>query len=281
MRIYLKLFRVKHYLKNALIFFPLFFSKSFLNTNILFDVILGFFAFSLISSVVYIYNDIKDVVKDRLHPRKKNRPIASGKITIGKAYILALISFVCALVFSLLTKNYFSIVYLIIYLLFNIAYSMGLKNKPIIDIAILSSGFIIRLMYGAALSQVVISNWLYLTVIAGSLYLGMGKRRNEFWKTDETGNTREVLKFYNIDFLDKNMTVFMALTIAFYSLWAVQFSNSLMIWTVPIVILIFMKYSLNIESDSDGDPVEVVLQDKYLYLLVIVYIIVVTFALYN
>lgn len=276
----IKLFRVKHYLKNALIFFPLFFSKSILDDGYLMDVVFGFISFSLLSSVVYIFNDIQDVEKDRMHPKKKNRPIASGKISVNKAYSLATISFFMSILFSIITKNYLSLVYIFIYLVLNLAYSLGLKNKPIIDIAILSSGFILRLMYGAALSHVLISNWLYLTVITGSLYLGMGKRRNELDKVDETGTTRAVLKYYNIDFLDKNMTTFMALTITFYSLWAVQFANHTMIWTVPIVILIFMKYSLNIETDSDGDPVEVVLHDKYLYLLVMVYVCVLTFAMY-
>lgn len=277
---YLKLFRVKHYLKNTLIFFPLFFSKTLFNDRHLLNVFLGFASFCLITSVVYIFNDIQDVEKDKLHPKKKNRPIASGKISIKQAYTSAVLSLLFALVLSYFTKNYFSLIYVLIYLILNVAYSLGLKDKPIIDIAILSSGFLIRLMYGAALSHVEISNWLYLTVMAGSLYLGMGKRRNEFDKVDEAGQTRAVLKYYNIDFLDKNMYVFLALTITFYSLWAVQFMNQMMIATVPIIILIFLKYSLNIETDTDGDPVEVVLHDKYLYLLVLIYVFVLTFAMY-
>lgn len=280
MKTIFKLFRVEHYLKNLLIFLPLFFNRHFLNIFLLRNVVFGFIAFSLVSSAVYIFNDIQDVESDRHHPKKKNRPIASGAVSISKAYLLGLISLGVSLFFGILASNYISLLFLIIYLALNIGYSLGLKNKPLLDIAILSSGFLIRLMYGAALSSVTISGWLYLTVISGSLYLGLGKRRNEFDRMGDSTKVREVLKYYNYGFLDKNMYVYMALSITFYSLWTVQQSNPLIVWTVPIIIFIFMKYSLDIETESDGDPVSVILHDKSLYVLVMIYMIIMTYAIY-
>lgn len=280
MRDIFRLLRVEHYLKNGLVFLPLFFNKSLLNINELVIVIIGFITFSLLSSTVYIFNDIQDVEKDKLHPKKKFRPIASGKINTKTAYILAFVSFIISLLFGIYCGGIFSVSYLIVYLALNIAYSLGLKDKPLIDIAILTSGFLIRLMYGAFITRINISVWLYLTVMVGAIYLGFGKRRNELNKSKVLGETREVLKYYNYEFLDKNMTIFMTLTIIFYSLWTVQNDNQLMLWSVPMVIFILLKYSLDIETNSDGDPVSVLISDKFLIGLVLVLLIFMSIVLY-
>ena len=270
MKNYLKLMRVHHYLKNVLIFLPLVFSQNLFDLTLLKKTILGFFAFSILSSIVYIVNDIQDVEKDRKHPTKCKRPIASGAVSVKEAYILAVVIAVIGI-----TLNYFACGvnllgwgFVLLYVGLNFAYSMGLKNLPIIDITILVSGFLIRVLYGSAVTAIEVSNWLYLTVISMSFYLGLGKRRNEL---DAQGSkSRKVLKFYNHDFLDKNMYMCLGLTIVFYSLWCVdsttieRYSNSNIVWTVPLVMLICMKYSLNVEGNSDGDPVSVLLKDKIL-----------------
>lgn len=287
---YLKLMRIKHYIKNFLIFLPLFFSKEILyDLNKLIYVILGFVCFSFASSIIYIINDICDAPKDRLHETKKNRPIASGKISIKKALCLIIflaISTIILLVIVGKKINYFGSVYIFIYMVLNLFYSFGFKNFPIVDIAILAFGFLLRLMFGGFLAGVEISNWLYLTVMSMAFYLGLGKRRNEIVKQGKAGKTRKVLEKYNKDFLDKMMYVCLGITIVFYSLWSVDervisiVGNNYLIWTVPVVILICMKYSLIIENDSDGDPVEVLLNDKLLLLFVVLYIILLFIMLY-
>ncbi len=286
MKKYLKLFRVKHYIKNLLVFIPLIFSKNLFDKTKMTSAIIGFISFCLISSAVYIINDIKDVQKDRNHPVKKNRPIASGEISIKRAIIIAIINVIISfsIVFYCYYKFNINIIltgaYLFLYLILNIAYSFGLKNKPIIDIAILVSGFLLRVLYGGVIVQVQISSWLYLTIISVSFYLALGKRRNEFIKHDGK-NTREVLKYYTKEFLDKNMYVSMALAICFYALWAMNYGNNLMIWTVPIVMILAMKYSLNIEAmESEGDPVEVIVGDKFIIGLGIIYICLIFGILY-
>lgn len=274
MKKYLKLMRVHHYIKNGLIFAPLIFSGSLLNIDLLWKSILGLIAFSLIASVVYIINDIQDVELDRMHPTKCKRPIAANLISLTHAKILAVCLVLVAVVINtyVASNGLLAWASLILYLILNIAYSNGLKNYPIIDIAILASGFVIRVLYGSGITDIEISNWLYLTVISMSFYLGLGKRRNELLKQKNV--SRKVLKYYNHNFLDKNMYICLALTITFYALWTVdpvtisRLSNDLLVWTVPIVILICMKYSLNIEGDSDGDPVEVIIKDKILMAMV-------------
>lgn len=275
---YLKLMRVKHYIKNFLIFIPLFFSGNIFNTDKLLSAFLGFICFCLISSAVYVLNDIQDVEKDRKHQTKRNRPIASGRINEKKALIIMTICLLFAVSVSLIIGQYIALSMTVIYFLINVAYSMGLKNRPIVDIIILAAGFVLRLLYGGVVTETIISGWLYLVVVSGSLYMGLGKRRNELKR--ESGETRGVLKYYTTGFLDKNMYVCVALTNVFYALWTMELSDKRVIWTVPLFIVIMMCYSLQIEGDSDGDPVEVILKDKLMLSLVVIYAISIFSLLY-
>lgn len=283
---YIKLMRPKHYLKNFLIFLPLIFSGLLFNWTNMFSSLLGFLSFSFAASIVYIINDICDKEKDKLHEKKKHRPIASGKISVKNAIIftifLIIISILCNYLASFHSTQY-SLLFIMVYVGINIGYSMGLKNIPLVDIMILSFGFLIRVLYGASIIGVYVSNWLYLTVISMAFYLSLGKRRNEIIKSGT--NTRKVLKYYSREFLDKNMYMCLAITIVFYSLWCVDSSTidkigNFIIWTIPLVILICMKYSMNVENDSHGDPVDVVFEDKVLLILILLYGLVTSLSIY-
>lgn len=276
---YLKLMRVKHYIKNLMIFIPLLFSGRLFETKLLLETIIGFIAFSLMASVIYIINDIKDVEKDKKHPIKKNRPIASGKISVKQAYMLVVILLIMIiLIYCLSPINKISSLIILVYLFVNISYSYGLKNIPILDVVLLVIGFIIRIIYGAFLGGIEVSNWLYLTILVFSFFMGFGKRRNELKKNDTKG--REVLKNYNYEFLDKIIYMFLTLFIAFYSLWAMSIPSNYMIYTTFFVIVIVLKYSLKLESDSFGDPVDMLLSDKILLAICVVYAIFVLGILY-
>lgn len=282
MKKYLKLIRAKHWIKNCLIFLPLIFSREINQTNIILTI-LGFISFSLASSIIYIINDIRDKEKDKNHPTKKNRPIAAGTISIPSALTIAglFLIITIAILIYLSTYNHFISIYIISYILLNIMYSFGLKNIPLLDVFILALGFLIRVLYGGALINVEVSTWLFLTVLSISFYLGLGKRRNELMAQETIGNnTRSVLKYYNKEFLDKNMYMCLSMTIIFYSLWCQDLNSKYIMWTIPVVLLICMKYSLNIESNSSGDPVEVLLKDKVLILLIGIYAIAIFLTLY-
>ena len=282
MKKYVKLIRAKHWIKNCLIFLPLIFSREINQTNIILTI-LGFISFSLASSIIYIINDIRDKEKDKNHPTKKNRPIAAGTISIPSALTIAglFLIITIAILIYLSTYNHFISIYIISYILLNIMYSFGLKNIPLLDVFILALGFLIRVLYGGALINVEVSTWLFLTVLSISFYLGLGKRRNELMAQETIGNnTRSVLKYYNKEFLDKNMYMCLSMTIIFYSLWCQDLNSKYIMWTIPVVLLICMKYSFNIESNSSGDPVEVLLKDKVLILLIGIYAIAIFLTLY-
>ncbi len=276
---YLKLMRVKHYIKNFLIFLPIIFSLNFYQIDLDIKVLVGFIVYGLTCSIAYIFNDIQDVEKDKKHPDKCKRPIASGKVSKVEAYILAAALLIAIIIINIVAQmNYWSMGILAICLIGNLLYSKVLKNIPLLDVVVLVTFFVLRVIYGACIIDVTVSHWLYLTIIAFSFYLSLGKRRNEMIKVE--GNTREVLKYYTKDFLDKNMYMCLALTITFYSLWCVdpinieKFGTNYLVFTVPLVMAICMKYSLNIEGNSNGDPVEVLLSDKILIGLVIIYVLI-------
>ena len=280
MKKYLKLIRIKHWLKNVLIFLPLFFSGNLLQLNKIVLAMIGFFSFSLVASCVYMVNDINDVESDRKHPVKKKRPIASGEVKIKTAIAIIILFLIMATALSvfLFTKNKTVLILILpaLYFGLNILYSMSWKNLPIIDVAILVSGFLIRVIYGAFIIDVELSNWLLLMVMFGSFYIVFGKRRNEMLKNGDT--SRKVLKMYNKEFLDKNMYVFLSLALISYSLWCgdaatiARVGNNYLIWSVPIIVMIFLKYSLDVEGNSFGDPIDVVSSDISLMALILVYI---------
>ena len=169
--------------------------------------------------------------------------------------------------------NQLSLLILLLYFIVNLGYSLGLKQVPFLDVVLLMSGFLLRVFYGAELINVQISSWFYLTIVSLSFYLGLGKRRNELQKCGSAGSTRKVLAFYSYEFLDKFMYLCLTLAISFYSLWSSNetvistYNTDKLIWTVPFVIVLLMKYSCDIESNSFGDPVDVITHDKTLVFL--------------
>lgn len=283
----IKIMRPKHYLKNGLVLVPLFFDCNIFNWFLSLKTLLGFVAFSMMSSVVYIINDINDIDADRKNDAKKDRPLAAGSIKIYEALVLVFVLFWIAIIITYLSGRAITVIWLLLYLILNLAYSIKLKHVPIADVTILASGYFIRLIYGAAITNIELSFWICMTAITFSLYMGLGKRRNELSQMgDNACSARGVLKNYNIDFLDKNMYVCLGLAITFYALWTgddttvEKLGTNLQIWTVPIVIILAMKYSLDIEKGESGDPMEVILADKWLIFIGIIYVITLFIILY-
>lgn len=280
---FFRLIRAKHYIKNILIFLPLIFGYSLLNQDKLFSCILGFCTFCCASSIVYITNDIMDRERDRRHPTKRLRPIASGSVTVIQALVLTTILIIVVFLLLKITPGLSVLggAMIPIYILINFIYSWKLKQIPIADVCILALGYILRVFFGSLITGIIISHWLYLTVLTLSFYLGLGKRRNEL--RGKSKGTREVLSRYTQSFLDKNMYLFLGLTLTFYALWSVDAATAdYMVLTVPLVIIICMRYSLIIEGEelSDGDPVEVFLHDIPLVLMAVFYVAVVLGILY-
>lgn len=281
---YIKLARVHHYIKNVLIAIPAFFGGCLTQPRILGNVLIGIAIFSLISSGIYIFNDIMDADADMQNPTKKNRPIACGAVSKREAAVLGAVLVLCTVIFGgllLLRLSLEKVIYAMlltgVYYGLNIAYSIKLKHIPIIDIAVLVSGFFIRVLFGSVVSGVAISSWLYLMIISLSFYLAVGKRRNEMIYGSKA---RSVLKYYNEQFLNKNMYVFMGLSIAFYALWSKEGGDFLRICSVPVVMLILIRYSYIIEKEEDGDPTGILLHDKPIWVLGALYGIIIVMSVY-
>lgn len=275
----LKLLRPHHWIKNGLIFLPLIFGGRLTNPADLIATTAGTLCFCFLASAVYVMNDLADMESDRLHEVKKFRPLAAKTVSEKTAKTLFALLMLSAFGGAAVLKNGSAAALPVAYFLVNLAYSRGAKKIPVLDIVLLVSGFIVRLFYGAALIDEEVSPWLYMTVMTMACYLALGKRRNDLL----AGESKGVLKFYTPAFLDKYMTVCQTLTIAFYALWAM--SPSVLhsvgtIWTVPLVIVICMKYGLNAETQKYADPVDVLLSDKALCGLVALYGLVMLGLLY-
>lgn len=280
MKTILHLMRCKHYIKNLLLFIPLFFEKDLFDLVKIRDVAIGFLSFSMASSFIYIVNDINDVERDRHHPTKCKRPLASGEVSITCACLMAAGCLFLSVVLGVMPTVNWHYMLIVCYIILNILYSKKLKNIPLIDVAVLVSGFVIRIAYGGLVSSVSVSAWLYMTIIAGAFYLGLGKRRNEL-KYYKNRKTRAVMEYYNYEFLDKNMYMCMGLCNTFYALWAMNQADFWLMCTVPVVLLISMKYSLLVEGGGDGDPVEVILKDRFILTLGMICIFILLIALYG
>lgn len=259
---YLKEMRIKSWLKNTFVFFPIVFSMELFIWDKLIEAIILALAFCLISSAIYVLNDISDVEKDRKHEVKKNRPIASGAISFSHAWLLLIFLMVAG--FGLgLWVNLPSFILLFVYVLINIMYSKWLKTKAIIDCFCIAAGFLLRVLVGGTIVSDGVSDWMFLTVLALSLFMAFGKRRGELHCYAD-GETRDVLEVYEMSFLNGIVFMCAGLSMVFYSLWSVSEKTDLII-TVPVVLFIIMRYLLLVFSGrEEADPTSLILSDKTL-----------------
>lgn len=261
-RIYLKQMRIKSWLKNLFVFCPIIFSLELFEWNKLIQAVILALSFCLISSAIYVLNDICDVEKDRSHAVKKKRPIASGQISIPRARILL----VCLTIagFGLaLPINLFSFLLILVYVVINVLYSKWLKTKAIIDCFCIAAGFVLRVMVGGTIVTDGVSGWMFLTVVSLSLFMAFGKRRGELYNYG-TGGTRDVLEIYEMNFLNGIVFMCAGLTMVFYSLWSIS-QHSNLVYTVPIVLFIVIRYLLlAFTGHSEADPTTMILSDKTL-----------------
>jgi 4-hydroxybenzoate polyprenyltransferase len=261
----LRLFRFKSWLKNIFVFVPIIFAMELFNEEKLASVGLIFVAFCLVSSAVYICNDIFDARLDALHPVKKLRPIASGKVSKGVGVAFLAVLLVASLVVAFLT-NIWAGVFVAAYAVLNFGYTVLLKRVPIFDVFCIAAGFIFRIYAGGFAAGVEISDWLFLTVVAMALFMAFGKRRGEL---EKSAASREVLLKYDLGYLSSMVSLCAGLTIVFYSLWAMS-RDDYMVFTVPVVIFIVARY-LFVLQDSHGDPTSIIYSDKIILVAGVLY----------
>lgn len=264
----IKTMRPRQWSKNGFVFFALIFDRQLFHLEAFLRTLAGFVLFCLVSSVVYIINDITDIEADRQHPKKKLRPLPSGKLPVKVAWVAAIAIVIICLPLSYWLSPGFAVV-LTSYLLINLAYSRWLKHVPILDVFIIAAGFVLRVEAGVTLIVVErFSPWLYLVTSLGSLYLGFGKRRAELaLLVKGAGSHRKVLEGYNIDLLDQYLTIVATSTIVFYSFYTFTAENMpkdhSMMLTIPYIIYIIFRYQQLVHmTDQTGAPDEVLLTDR-------------------
>ena len=264
----IKTMRPRQWTKNAFVFFAIVFDKQLFHVSAFFHTLAGFTLFCLISSVVYLINDIADIESDRQHPLKKSRPLPSGTLPIRVAWAAAAILVIITLPLAYWLSPGFAAV-LAAYLIINLAYSKWLKHVPILDVFIIASGFVLRVEAGVILIVVErFSPWLYIVTTLGALYLGFGKRRAELTLLEKgAGSHRKVLEGYSIPLLDQYITIVSAATILSYSLYTFSApnlpANHSMMLTIPFVAYIIFRYLYLIQmTQNAGAPEEVLLTDR-------------------
>ena len=268
LRALLKTMRPRQWTKNAFLFAALVFDGKLFHLADFLRTLAGFGLFCLISSAVYIFNDLLDVEADSQHPLKKNRPIASGRlpmpIAIAAGGILSLIS----LALGYLLAWQFAVT-ILVYFVLMLAYSKWLKYVPILDVLILAAGFVLRVHSGTTLITVErFSPWLYVLMTLLALYLGFGKRRAELaLLTGDATNHRKVLNGYSIPLLDQFITIVSGTTIVAYSLYTFfrpeTPGNHALMLTIPFVIYAIFRYLYLIQvRQIGGEPEEILLSDR-------------------
>jgi 4-hydroxybenzoate polyprenyltransferase len=274
----LKTMRPRQWIKNGFIFFALIFDRQLFMTEPFLRTVVGFFLFCLVSSAVYLFNDIADVEADRNHPEKKNRPIASGKLPIRVAWMSALLLAFIAIPLGYWLSPYFALI-LAAYLVINLLYSRWLKHVSILDVLIISSGFVLRVAAGVALIYPVerFSPWLYMITILFSLYVGLGKRRAELNLLAQGASAhRRVFEGYTLPLLDQYITIVSGMTIVAYSLYTFSApnlpENHSMMLTIPFVVYGIFRYLQLIQiGHAAGSPDEVALKDRPLQITVLLW----------
>lgn len=260
--------RPKQWTKNSVVFAALVFDKKLFVPQLFAKTTAAFFLLCLISSTVYLINDLVDIEKDRQHPRKRLRPLPSGQLKPWVAVVAAIVIPALCLPLAFLLDLSFGLI-VTIYLLVMIAYSFWLKNVVIVDVLTIAAGFVLRVAAGVPMVQVErFSPWLYVCITLGALFIGFGKRRHELSLLQTNANNhRSVLNDYNQTFLDEMMGVVTASTVMAYSLYTFSAEglppNHAMMLTIPFVLYGIFRYLYLIHvREEGGAPEEIILRDK-------------------
>lgn len=275
----LKSLRPQQWLKNFFIFAPLIFSENISDTPLLSKTILAFFIFCVLSGSLYIFNDLKDMEEDKLHPMKSKRPLASGRLKKSQAFfsffILIALGFILA---ASLNRSFF--IMAMIYFLLQILYSSWLKHVVILDVFIIAAGFFIRVIAGGLAIEVYISPWLLICTILLALFLAFSKRRHELILLEkDASNHRPILAEYSPYLLDQMIAVVTASTVIAYCLYTIseetitKFGTTKLIYTVPFVLYGIFRYLYLVHQKSEGGtPEALIIRDRPLLIDIFLWI---------
>lgn len=281
----IRLLRPKQWTKNLLLFAALLFSFEEIRTETILATLLGFILFSLVAGCVYILNDFVDRDRDRQHPVKRYRPMASGQVNPSHALLFGIILLILSVGTAFMMNPLFGVL-CIVYFLLNVSYSFVLKHLVILDMMTIAAGFVLRAIAGGVLIHVPFTPWFLICTMLLSLFLAIGKRRNELTLLEgNTGSHRKVLDNYSITSLDQFNTIVTTATIISYSLFTFTSDRTIhLMWTIPLVIYGMFRYLYLIQmKNQGGSPDRVLFEDKPILITVMLYVIsvVTIFAIFE
>ncbi|HEX5336594.1 MAG TPA: decaprenyl-phosphate phosphoribosyltransferase [Propionicimonas sp.] len=283
---WLRAMRPKQWVKNVLVLAAPLAAGRLFETGVLLASLWAFISFSLISASIYLINDSRDIEADRLHPKKQFRPIAAGELSVNTAYILATVTLAASLALGFWVARDLGIT-LAVYWVLQVVYSFFLKHQPIIDLAMVAAGFLLRAVAGGVASGLVLSQWFLLVASFGSLFMVAGKRYSELKELGTDAGTRASLERYTKSYLREVWSVSIAIVIMSYSLWAFEqrYAQPFGIpWTAISIApftLAVLRYAMKIDQGKAGEPEDVVLSDPILQVLAVLWVIPVAVAVFG
>jgi 4-hydroxybenzoate polyprenyltransferase len=289
MKKYISILRPKDWAKNLFLFIPSFFGGVFFNWENLFLLCIGFISFSCTASCLYIINDYRDIKNDRNHPEKCKRPIASGKIKKPLAIFITTALLTLGFATGYLVDSSHKFLFILgIYFFINLGYSLGLKNIAILDILILSTGFVLRIKAGAVLSDTPVSHWLVIMIFLLALLLVIAKRRDDLLLKISTGNDmRKSVKEYSLEFLNTLLALFSAIIIVAYIMYTIdpatisRLQTKQLYYTSLFVIAGLMRYlQITIVNQQSGSPTKILYSDWFIQASLLCWAISFFFILY-
>jgi len=277
---FFKLIRISHWSKNLFMLSPLFFSGQFTHIEKISTLVIGFFSFCFISSSVYIFNDIFDLNEDKHHLKKKSRPLASGSIGVGRAAIISFLFFSAGLILALSLQKWFLCI-VGMYVLLNIAYTLKLKEIALLDVCIIALGFVLRILAGGILAEVIVSHWLVIMTFLLALFLAFAKRRDDVIILNNTGEKmRKSIHGYNLDFINSAISILSAVLIVAYLLYTTteevteRFANKPVYVSALFVILGVLRYlQITLVNSNSGSPTRILFTDRFIQLVIAAWIL--------
>lgn len=276
MKDYISLARLQQWIKNTFVFLPAFFAGRIFDFAHLSELVAGFAAFCLASSCVYTINDLADKSADEKHPHKSKRPIASGRIVRGNAVVFAALLGAGALLLALwLGKMFFYIT--AAYLLLNMLYSVSLKHIPVLDIIIVSIGFLLRIFAGGVLAEVPISHWIVVMTFLLALFLALAKRRDDVLIFNESGERmRKSVDGYNLEFINASMMLVAAVIVVSYIMYTLSEevmhrigSENIYLTTLFVIAGLLRYLQISFVENDSGSPTKILLYDRFIQITIL------------
>jgi 4-hydroxybenzoate polyprenyltransferase len=273
---FFKLLRVPQWVKNLFMLLPLFFAGKLFEKDLLLHVLAGFICFSFTASAVYILNDYRDVESDRLHPSKKNRPLASGRVSLNLALFTGVVLLLSGFAGAwFLSPRFFGL--LVFYFLMNVGYTFGLKHIAVLDTVIIATGFVIRIMAGGAVTGIPVSQWIVLMTFLLALLLGFAKRRDDVLIFMESGKKmRRSVDGYNLEFINLSMVMMAGVVIVAYLMYVMSDEVNarwqaphLYVTAFPVIMGILRYLQLTFVKGKTGNPTKILLKDRIIQLVLI------------